>query len=49
MDNRTERTRHRVNYDATYEKLFDRVNKELENTDTKHLIVMLGKVGIKCP
>ena len=42
LDNRTERTRHRINYEATYHKIFDRVNKEITKGQTKHLILMLG-------
>lgn len=44
LDNRTERTRERVNYDTSYQKIFARVNQELINGKAKHLIVMLGIV-----
>jgi hypothetical protein len=42
MDNRTERTRQRVNYEETYQKIFNRVNQEIIKGQTKHLILMLG-------
>lgn len=43
IDNRVERTRYRVNYEATYTKLFNRVNQEIVKGQTKHLIIMLGR------
>jgi len=43
IDNRTERTRYRVNYDTTYQKVFERVNQEAVKGKTKHLLIMLGK------
>ena len=43
IDNRTERTRNKINYDETYKKIFDRVNRELIKGQSKHLIVMLGR------
>ena len=44
IDARTERTRHQVNYEDTYEVIFDRVNRELSTSSgtIKHLIVLLG-------
>jgi len=44
IDNRVERTRYRVNYEATYTKLFNQVNREIVKGQTKHLIVMLGRL-----
>jgi|SRR5277367_1632955 hypothetical protein len=44
IDNRTERTRYKINYDTTYQKIFERVNQEAVKGKTKHLIVMLGKL-----
>jgi len=42
-DNRTERTRHKVNYDTTYRRIFNRLEQELAKGGIKHLIIMLGK------
>ncbi|KAH0538640.1 hypothetical protein FGG08_004777 [Glutinoglossum americanum] len=44
VDARTERTRHKVNYDETYDLIFDRLNLELGRTpgEIKHLIILLG-------
>lgn len=44
IDARTERTRHQVNYPATYHKIFARLEKELYEADgmIKHLIILLG-------
>ena len=42
IDNRTERTRYKVNYDTTYQRIFERVNQEAVKGKTKHLIIMLG-------
>jgi hypothetical protein len=44
IDNRVERTRYSVNYEATYTKLFNRVNQEIVKGQTKHLIIMLGRL-----
>ena len=43
IDNRTERTRYKINYDTTYQKIFERVNQEAVKGKTKHLIIMLGE------
>jgi hypothetical protein len=43
IDNRTERTRYKINYDTTYQKIFERINQEAVKGKTKHLIVMLGE------
>ena len=43
IDNRTERTRYKINYDTTYQKIFERINQEAVKGKTKHFIVMLGK------
>ena len=45
VDNRVERTRYRVNYQDTYTKLFNRVNQEIVKGQTKHLIIMLGRLA----
>ena len=45
VDNRVERTRYRVNYENTYTKLFNRVNQEIVKGQTKHLIIMLGRLA----
>lgn len=43
IDTRTERTRHQVNYNETYDLIFNRVSSELAaNTALKHLVVLLG-------
>lgn len=43
VDARTERTRHQVNYDSTYDLIFNRVRSELSNSkEINHLIVLLG-------
>lgn len=43
LDARTERTRHQINYQDTYELIFNRVQSELSAAkDIKHLIVLLG-------
>lgn len=43
VDARTERTRHQVNYDNTYELIFNRLRSELSATpEINHLIVLLG-------
>lgn len=44
VDARTERTRHQVNYEDTYELLFNRLEREVTaaNGDIKHLVVLLG-------
>jgi hypothetical protein len=44
IDGRTERTRHQVNYPATYEAVFARVDKELSaaNREIKHVLLLLG-------
>ncbi|KAJ8061232.1 hypothetical protein OCU04_010304 [Sclerotinia nivalis] len=47
IDARTERTRHQVNYPATYKKIFDRLRAELtaakaSPNPVQHLIVLLG-------
>jgi len=42
LDCRTERTRDRVVYDETYQKIFARVNQEMTKGHPKHLIIMLG-------
>ncbi|KAI9727519.1 MAG: hypothetical protein M1828_006461 [Chrysothrix sp. TS-e1954] len=44
IDARTERTRHKINYDETYDILFNRVSRELEASRgrIKHFILLLG-------
>ena len=43
IDARTERTRHRVNYEDTYDIIFNRVRSELSSSPgISHLIVLLG-------
>lgn len=43
VDARTERTRHQVNYDSTYNLIFNRVRSELTaSKEINHLIVLLG-------
>lgn len=43
LDARTERTRHQINYQDTYELIFSRVQSELSAAkEIKHLIVLLG-------
>lgn len=43
LDARTERTRHQINYQDTYELIFSRVRSELSAAkEIKHLIVLLG-------
>lgn len=43
VDARTERTRHQVNYDETYELIFNRLRSELSAApEINHLIVLLG-------
>ncbi|WEW55670.1 hypothetical protein PRK78_001103 [Emydomyces testavorans] len=44
IDGRTERTRHQVNYPETYDLIFNRLEKELAESDgeIKHVIVLLG-------
>ena len=43
LDARTERTRHQINYQDTYELIFSRVQSELSAAkDIKHLVVLLG-------
>lgn len=43
LDARTERTRHQINYQDTYELVFSRVRSELSAAkEIKHLIVLLG-------
>lgn len=44
LDARTERTRHQVNYEETYEVVFNRLKSELgaKHGKIKHLIVLLG-------
>lgn len=43
LDARTERTRHQINYQDTYEHIFNRVQSELSAAkEIKHLIVLLG-------
>lgn len=44
LDARTERTRHQVNYPATYRDIFARLEREISaaNGDIKHLILLLG-------
>lgn len=44
LDARTERTRHQVNYNDTYDLLFQRLEREVAaaDGDIKHLIVLLG-------
>ena len=44
LDARTERTRHQVNYQDTYDLIFERLQREIaaSNGDIKHLVVLLG-------
>ncbi|CRG85623.1 putative protein YGR266W [Talaromyces islandicus] len=44
IDARTERTRHQVNYPETYDLIFDRLDREVaeSNGEIKHLILLLG-------
>ncbi|KAJ5159174.1 Alkaline phosphatase D-related protein [Penicillium coprophilum] len=44
LDARTERTRHQVNYQETYDMIFERLQDEIvsANGDIKHLVVLLG-------
>lgn len=43
LDARTERTRHQINYQDTYELIFSRMQSELSaSKEIKHLIVLLG-------
>ncbi|KAG8626875.1 hypothetical protein KVT40_005820 [Elsinoe batatas] len=44
IDARTERTRHQINYPQTYDLIFNRVSKEVSesNGKIKHLILLLG-------
>ncbi|KKZ65749.1 hypothetical protein EMCG_08455 [[Emmonsia] crescens] len=44
LDARTERTRHQINYQETYDLVFTRLEQELavSNGDIKHLILLLG-------
>lgn len=44
LDARTERTRHQVNYEDTYDLIFDRLQHEIvaADGDIKHLVVLLG-------
>lgn len=43
IDARTERTRHQVNYESTYDLIFRRLRSEMNtSTQIKHLIVLLG-------
>ncbi|GES65147.1 transcription factor btf3 [Aspergillus terreus] len=44
VDARTERTRHQVNYNDTYDLIFSRLEREVAaaNGEIKHLIVLLG-------
>ncbi|KAJ6150814.1 hypothetical protein N7470_007408 [Penicillium chermesinum] len=44
LDARTERTRHQVNYNDTYDLLFQRLQSEVSAAegDIKHLVVLLG-------
>ncbi|KAJ5698441.1 hypothetical protein N7462_000446 [Penicillium macrosclerotiorum] len=44
LDARTERTRHQVNYEDTYNLIFSRLQEEIEaaDGDIKHLVVLLG-------
>ncbi|KAL4809758.1 hypothetical protein BDV18DRAFT_132727 [Aspergillus unguis] len=44
VDARTERTRHQVNYNDTYDLIFSRLEREVAaaNGDIKHLVVLLG-------
>src|SRR5579859_7481163 len=47
MDNRMERTRHKVNHASTYQIIFDRLNAQLRQFRPKHLIIMLGSHSFK--
>lgn len=44
LDARTERTRHQVNYEDTYDLIFQRLQQEIAAADgnIKHLVVLLG-------
>ncbi|CAG8154999.1 unnamed protein product [Penicillium olsonii] len=44
LDARTERTRHQVNYNDTYDLIFERLQREIAaaDGDIKHLVVLLG-------
>ncbi len=42
FDNRTERRREQVNYEATYARIFDRLERAIVGGETQHLIVLLG-------
>jgi hypothetical protein len=43
IDARMERTRHQVNYPATYDALFSRLDQEYtRNSNLKHLVLLLG-------
>ncbi|KAJ5151839.1 hypothetical protein N7492_010134 [Penicillium capsulatum] len=44
LDARTERTRHQVNYQDTYDLIFERLQNEIAaaDGDIKHLVVLLG-------
>ncbi|KAJ5946711.1 hypothetical protein N7454_003550 [Penicillium verhagenii] len=44
VDARTERTRHQVNYNDTYDLIFQRLQQEIAaaNGEIKHLVVLLG-------
>ncbi|KAL9130592.1 MAG: hypothetical protein Q9217_001252 [Psora testacea] len=43
VDARTERTRHQVNYEDTYDRIFNRVRSEISSSaEITHLIVLLG-------
>ena len=44
LDARTERTRHQVNYNDTYDLIFERLQREIiaAEGDIKHLVVLLG-------
>ncbi|CAG8227205.1 unnamed protein product [Penicillium salamii] len=44
LDARTERTRHQVNYNDTYDLIFERLQREIADADgdIKHLVVLLG-------
>ena len=43
IDARTERTRHQINYQDTYDNIFSRVSTELSaNKNLKHFILLLG-------
>jgi hypothetical protein len=44
LDARTERTRHQINYEDTYDLIFDRLQREIlaAEGNIKHLVVLLG-------